>query len=70
MNLLGGFSSSSLEALAIGLAGKINEQIGEGKEISNVDRDGESLTGSIQAVWNKQVADSERHADQELGDLN
>lgn len=58
------------DALAIGLASEIDKEVGQGEEIANVDEDSKTLTGGVHAVGDKEIADSERHAEEELGDLD
>lgn len=63
-------SHGSSNALTIGATSKVNEEISKGKEVTDIERDGKTLTRSIHARRDKEVADSKRHANNKLADLD
>lgn len=68
--LLLGLLLSNLAALSIRLLCKVNEQVGEGEEVANVDPYSHLGARSANASRHKQVRGGDGSADQELGDLH
>ena len=68
--LLGLLLGSDSTALGVRTLGKVNKQVGEREEVSDVDPDSHLSTGGTDASGNKEVRDSDGDANKELSDLH
>jgi len=67
---LGLLLGSGGTALGVSALSKVDEQVGQGKEVTDVDPDSHLGTGGTDAAGDEQVRDGDGDTDQELGDLH
>lgn len=60
----------SSNTLTIGATSKVNKEVSKRKKVANIKRNSKALTRSIHTRRNREIADSKRHANNKLADLD